>query len=583
MAEYRAERRLAAILAADVAGYSRLMGLDEEGTLARLKAHRRELIDPKLAEHRGRIVKTTGDGMLVEFASVVDAVRCALDVQRGMIHRNTDVAQAERIEFRIGINVGDIIAEDQDVFGDEVNIAARLEGLADPGGICVSARVREDVYGKLDAAFEDIGEQQLKNIAKPVRAYRLRPGSTPVVPERLPPSLSDKPSIAVLPFQNMSGDPEQEYFADGIVEDITTALSRFKTLFVIARNSSFAYKHKAIDARRIGVELGVRYVLEGSVRKGGDRLRITAQLIDTATGIHLWADRYDQPLKDVFAIQDEITTSIVGRIGSSELLAAEHARVSRKPPQSLDAWDCVIRALFSLSKQSESESAEALALLDRALDQDPNYAQALGMKASIIVFRAFQGWEDMGLALAKVEPLIARAIAADSEEPWPYLAQGMAAFAIRDNALAMAALTRAVALNPNFVTAHCLLGMAHAFGGRSTEALACIDYGTRLSPRETGPTDYHLYYAFAYFQDAQYERGLQFAQQAHRMRPSHVYPLLIAAACAGHLGKREAATMLIRISKRSCRSPLGPGSKQHLLMSMPRTDFALSKVSASVA
>jgi adenylate cyclase len=225
------------------------MGLDEEGTLARLKAHRRDLIDPKLAEHRGRIVKTTGDGMLVEFASVVDAVRCALDVQRGMIPRNTDVALAERIEFRICINVGGIIAEDHDVFGDEVNIAARLEGIADPGGICVSARVKEDVYGKLDAAFEDIGEQQLKNIAKPIRAYRLRPGSIPVAPERLTPTLSDKPSIAVLPFQNMSGDPEQEYFADGIVEDITTALSRFKTLFVIARNSSFAYKHKAIDAR----------------------------------------------------------------------------------------------------------------------------------------------------------------------------------------------------------------------------------------------------------------------------------------------------------------------------------------------
>lgn len=278
------------------------MGLDEEGTLARLKAHRRDLIDPMIAEHRGRIVKTTGDGILVEFASVVDAARCALDVQSAMVRRNADVASEERIEFRIGINVGDIIEEDQDVFGDQVNIAARLEGLADPGGICVSARVKDDVYGKLDAAFEDIGEQQLKNIAKPIHAYRLLPRGTAVTPERPLPPLPDKPSIAVLPFQNMSGDLEQEYFADGIVEEITTALSRFKTLFVIARNSSFAYKDKATDARRIGRDLGVRYVLEGSVRKAGNRLRITAQLIDTTTGIHLWADRYDQPLKDIFAI-----------------------------------------------------------------------------------------------------------------------------------------------------------------------------------------------------------------------------------------------------------------------------------------
>jgi TolB-like protein len=309
----RVERRLAALVAADVAGYSRLMGADEEGTLAQLKAHRRELVDPKTAEHRGRIVKTTGDGMLVEFASTVDAVRCAVEVQRGMGGRNAQVPEDKRIEFRVGINVGDVITEAGDIFGDGVNVAARLEGLAEPGGICVSSRVQEDARGKLDVAFEDAGEQRLKNIEHPVRVYRVRPGgaaatSRPALP------LPSKPSIAVLPFQNMSGDPEQEYFADGMVEEITTALSRFRTLFVIARNSSFTYKGKAVDVKQVGRELGVRYVLEGSVRKAANRVRITAQLVDASTGAHLWADRIEGTIEDIFELQDQVTTSVVGQI-----------------------------------------------------------------------------------------------------------------------------------------------------------------------------------------------------------------------------------------------------------------------------
>src|SRR5215469_14264740 len=302
------ERRLTAILAADVAGYSRLMGADEEGTLAQLKTHRRDLLDPKINEHRGRIVKTTGDGMLVEFASAVDAVRCAVAVQRGMAALNSEVAEDRRIEFRVGVNVGDIIIDGGDIFGDGVNVAARLESLAEPGGICVSGRVQEDTRGKVDIAFEDLGEQQLKNIAWPVRVYRVRVDGLAKSPPMLP--LPSKPSIAVLPFQNMSGDTEQEYFADGMAEDIITMLSRSQSLFVIARNSSFAYKGRSVDVKQIARELGVRYVLEGSVRRGGNRVRITAQLVDAVTGNHLWAERYDRDLTDIFAIQDEITESV---------------------------------------------------------------------------------------------------------------------------------------------------------------------------------------------------------------------------------------------------------------------------------
>ena len=340
-------RRLAAILAADVAGYSRLMGADEEGTLERLKALRRELLDPKIAEHRGRLVKTTGDGLLVEFASIVDAVRCAVAVQQAMPERNTGIGADNRIELRIGINLGDVIVEGDDLYGDGVNIAARLEALADAGGVFVSNTVHDHVRDRVPFVFEDLGEQQVKNIARRVRVYRVcdagavRSQSAPE-PPALP--LPDKPSIAVLPFVNMSGDPEQEYFVDGMVEEIITALSRIRWLFVIARNSSFTYKGQAIDAKRVGRELGVRYVLEGSVRKAGNRVRITGQLIDATTGTHLWADRFDGPLGDVFDLQDKVATSVAGVIEPA-LRQAEIARAQRKRPESLDAYDLYLRAL----------------------------------------------------------------------------------------------------------------------------------------------------------------------------------------------------------------------------------------------
>jgi adenylate cyclase len=352
MAETRVQRRLAAILAADVAGYSRLMGVDEEGTLGALKELRRELADPKIKEHRGRIVKTTGDGLLVEFASVVDAVRCAVEVQRGMAERNAEVEEARRIQFRMGVNLGDIIKDGRDIYGDGVNVAARLEALAEPGGICVNRVVRDQVRDKLDFAFEDAGEQRVKNIARPLRVYRLRPGQAPgeaieATQPRL--ALPDKPSVAVLPFTNMSGDPEQEFVSDGIAEDVITALSHYPSLFVIARNSTFTYKGRAVDVKQVGRELGVRYVLEGSVRKAGNRIRVTAQLIEGETGNHVWAERYDRDLADIFAVQDEITHALTTAL-TPAIAEAELRRAIRKPPENLDACAAYQRGLWHLTR-----------------------------------------------------------------------------------------------------------------------------------------------------------------------------------------------------------------------------------------
>src|SRR6266852_4081148 len=370
----RVDRRLAAIMAGDIAGYSRLMGIDEEGTLRQLKAHRKELIDPKITEHRGRIVKTTGDGMLVEFVSVVDAVRCAVDIQRGMAERNSEVQADKRIEFRIGINVGDIISDSNDIYGDGVNVAARLEALAEPGGITVSRNVHDQVRDKLTFGFEDMGEQVVKNIARPVGVHRVS------LAESAPPttfksilatdqtklSSANRPSLAVLPFVNMSGDPEQDYFAEGISEDIITGLSKLRWFFVIARNSTFAYKGKAVDVKRAARELGVRYVLEGSVRKGGNRVRITAQLIDAATGNHIWADRFDGDLTDVFALQDEITKQVVAAI-EPKLLEAEAIRSQNRSSEDLGAWDLVMKANSLLWRQTKTDSEAAIGMLNSAV------------------------------------------------------------------------------------------------------------------------------------------------------------------------------------------------------------------------
>ena len=447
MAEARVERRLAAILASDVSGYSRLMGVDEEGTLAALKAHRKSGIDPKIAEHRGRIVKTTGDGLLAEFASAVDAVRCAVDVQRVMAERNTDIPEDRRLEFRIGINVGDIIIDEGDIFGDGVNIAARVEALAAPGGLCLSDNAYQQIKGKLVLDVADIGEHQLKNIAKAIRVYRVHLGdaATKHAPAF---ALPDKPSIAVLPFQNMSGDPEQEYFADGIVEEIITGLSRLKWFFVIARNSSFTYKGRAVDVREVGRELGVRYVLEGSVRKGGNRLRITVQLVDAATGNHLWADKYDGVLNDVFDLQDQITAGVVGAI-EPNVRQAEIERATRKRPENLGAYDLYLRALPRAGAHSPADSVKALELIEAALKIDPGYGAAHALAAYCHYVQFTRGGRDPAQQAAAVHH--AREAIATGTDDASALATAAFVLALLGGNFdaALSAFDRALAINPN--------------------------------------------------------------------------------------------------------------------------------------
>src|SRR5689334_19459927 len=421
MAEERVERRLTAILAADVAGYSRLMGADEEGMLAALKTLRREVADPKIKEHRGRIVNTTGDGLLSEFASVVDAVRCAVEVQREMAARNADVPVERRIDFRIGVNLGDIIIDDNDIFGDGVNVAARLEALAEPGGVCVSRVVRDQVRDKLAIPFEDMGEQQVKNIARPVRAYRAllaeRADGPSILSETAPRALPDRPSIAVLPFNNVSGDPEQEYFVDGITEDIITALSKWRWFLVIARNSSFAYKGKPIDLKEVGRDLGVRYVLEGSMRRAGQRVRISSQLIDIPTGTHLWAERYDRDLTDIFAVQDDITSRVVAAIEPA-LSRAESQRVIAKRPEHMGAWDYCQRGFWYVHKGTRSDGVTAYGLFERALALDPNLADAhLGLARALIVQWNYGSVEDFAPFVRQARESALRAAALDKESP----------------------------------------------------------------------------------------------------------------------------------------------------------------------
>ncbi len=545
MAEPRIPRRLAAVLAADVVGYSRLIGTDEEGTLAALKAHRLELVDSKVQQHRGRIVKTTGDGVLIEFASVVDAVCCAIEVQRGMVERNVETPLDKRIQFRIGINVGDIVIDGEDILGDGVNIAARLEGLAEPGGVLITREVRDQVRDRLELAFDDLGERQLRNITRPVHVYRVRaPHDSDAAPARAPAlSLPNKPSIAVLPFVNMSGDSEQEYFADGMAEDIITGLSRLKWLFVIARNSSFVYKGQKTDVRQVGRELGVRYVLEGSVRKAGNRIRITGQLVEAETGNHLWAERYDRALNDIFAVQDEIAENVIGCI-QPELYAAEHARLKLKPPKNADAWEYFVRGMILYSQRLDAGTKEALVIFQRAIELDPSYAKAHALRAVCLSWRAIQGWEDRNSAFAEAAEGATHAISYDPQEPWAYIALGFIALAERNNAEAGSAFSRAIDLNPNFAYAHGLLGVNHAFGGRPDQAISCIDRGVRLSPRDILGDAYQLFYAFAHFQAGRYTEAASAAQLAIQQRLVHPGPYIVAAASYGLEGETEKAKAL---------------------------------------
>ncbi len=529
----RVERRLAAILAADVAGYSRLMGADEEGTLSRLTAHRRELFDPSIARHRGRIVKTTGDGLLAEFASVVDAVRCAAEVQAGMAERNVASAADPRLEFRIGINVGDIVEQDDEIFGDGVNIAARLEGIATPGGICVSQRVQEDAAGKTGVTFEDMGEQMLKNIARPVRAYRIRAGTiaSPLAPKENP-ALPDKPSLAVLPFQNMSGDAEQDYLADGVVEDIITGLSRFKSFAVIARNSSFVYKGRAVDVRQVAKELGVRYVLEGSVRRAGQRLRITAQLVDGASGAHLWADRFDGAVEDIFDVQDRITESVVVVI-EPQIRLAEIERSRRKRPENLDAYDLYLRALSKLYTMLPEDNAEAYAQMMQAIALEPNYAPFLTNAIWALQFRMEMGWpaltdDDRTTCLN----LVRRALA-NAQGDAAVLAQcGIALVSIgRDYEYGLQIIVNAVEANPNNQYILICAAVAKLRCGDLEESLAHSRRAILMSPGD--PLAQWPMTAIAHAQMAlgRYDEALKSAGRSLAVNPNFdpTYWMLIAA------------------------------------------------------
>ncbi len=556
MASERVERRLTAILAADVAGYSRLTGLDEEGTHARLQDHLRSLVDPKIAEHRGRVVKNTGDGLLAEFSSVVDAMRCALDVQRGMAERNADVPPENRVEFRIGINVGDVIIDSGDIFGDGVNVAVRLEGLAEPGGICLSDDAHRQVRGKLELPTEDLGEQRLKNITQPVRVYRVRP-SEPAAATRPSLPLPDKPSIAVLPFQNMSGDPEQEYFADGIVEDVTMALSRFRWLFVIARNSSFTYKGRAVDVKQVGRELGVRYVLEGSVRKAGNRIRIAGQLIDASTGAHLWADRFDGGLEDIFDLQDQVTATVVSVI-APKLERAEIERAQRKPTDSLDAYDYYLRGEASSRPWTREANSEALRLYYKAIELDPDFASAYGRAAFCYVQRKARGWLiDRNQEIAEGARLAKRAVRLARDDAVALCWGGYAlAYLVHDLEGGAGFINRALAFNPNDHTAWALSGWVRAWLGEPEPAIQQLTHAMRLSPLDPLTFVMQGAIAFAHFLAGRYDEGSSWAERALRERPDFLLALVPAAAnnaLAGHLKTAQRATEALRKLNASLR------------------------------
>ncbi len=553
-------RKLAAILVSDVVGYSRLAGSDEDRILARMRALRSDLIDPVIAVHNGRVVKRTGDGAIVEFRSVVDAVRCAIEVQNGMVERNTGLPPERRIEFRVGIHLGDVVEEsDGDLMGDGVNIAARLEGIAKPGGICLSEDAYRQVKARLDLAVSDLGPTQLKNIAEPVRVYSLEVGvaskAMPATPSeataREKPSaqlaLPEKPSIAVLPFTNMSGDPEQEYFADGIAEDIITSLSRLRGFFVIARNSAFTYKGRAVEVKTIARELGVRYVLEGSIRKATNRVRVTAQLIDGQSGNHVWAERYDRELKDIFALQDEITETIAGAI-EPQLHVAEIIRAQHKAPSSLGAWELVMQAMDRISRFTEADSRAGMALLDRAIAADSGYSRAHAHKAWLTVWRAFQGWDAMAPAIAKASDSVAKALQFDADEPWAYVARTILCVATRSLGDAIAAARKAIELNPNFAYGYSMLGAALALAGDGDAGLTAISRAVRLSPRDLLRDEFDLFYAFAYFQKGDYTKVADFAAEAATLRPGHAYPHIVLAASSALAGDQQrAAAALARV------------------------------------
>jgi len=552
--EDRVQRRLAAILAADIAGFSRLMGADEVGTLAALKALRREIVDPAIAEHHGRIVKTTGDGMLVEFASAVDAVTCAMIIQEKMAERKAEEGRP-RIQFRVGINIGDIIIDGDDIFGDGVNVAARIENECEPGRVCLSDDAYRQVRGKTAFAFDDLGEKSLKNIDRPVRIYAVRSTISSAATTAMsqaetgkPLPLPDRPSIAVLPFANMSGDPEQEYFADGVVEDIITALSRFKALFVIARNSSFTYKGRAVDVKQVGRELGVRYVLEGSVRKSANRVRITGQLVETVTGAHLWADRFDGGLGDIFDLQDQVTESVVGAIAPA-VEKAEIERAKRKPPDSLDAYTLYLRGLARLYQFADRQAnSEALRLFNSAIELDPDFAAAYSRAASCYVDAKSSGWISVTADdIAEVSRLAQRAFELGKDDAIAIALSGEAlAYVAHDLELGVALIDRALALNSNF--AEHSGGWVKIWLGEPEAAIERFARAMRLSPLDPRMSEMLAGTAHAHFFLGRHEEAASLATMALQHDPDYQPGLRISAASAAMAGRpQEAHKAVVRL------------------------------------
>jgi TolB-like protein len=542
------ERKLAAILAADVVGYSRLIEQDEAGTLAALWDRRRSILNPLVALHKGRIVKVMGDGVLVEFASAVNAVQCAVELQQKMAEANIGLDPERAIVLRVGVNLGDVAVENGDLYGEGVNIAARLEAIASPGSTCISGTVYDQVKGKLNLEFEDFGRQQLKNITEPVRVLVVRQDrSSPAEKPAL--ALPEKPSIAVLPFQNMSGDVDQEYFADGIVEEIITALSRFRHLFVIARNSSFIYKGRAVDVKAIGRELGVRYVLEGSVRKAGTRVRIAGQLVDATTGAHLWAERFEGALEYIFDLQDQVTVSVVGAI-APKLEQAEIERSKRKPTDSLDAYDYYLRGIACVHRWSREGSTEALRLFNKAIELDSDFAAAYGMAARCYSQRKVSGWmTDRQKEAAEAERLARQAAELGRDDPIALYAAGMAlAYVVGDLDEGAALIDRALSLNPNLAWAWLFSGWVRVWLGQPEVAIEHETKAMRLSPHDSAFFNMQAATALAHFFAGRYVEALSWVERAIRAQPNHIIALCTAAATSALLGRDgEAKTALARL------------------------------------
>ena len=536
-------------MAADVAGYSRLMGRDEERTLAQLKNFRKTLVDPEITTHRGRIVKTTGDGMLVEFASAVDAVRCAVELQREMARRNTDVSPELRIEFRIGIHVGDIIIDDDDIFGDGVNIAARLEGIAEPGGVCISDDAHRQIRGKIDIAFDNIGEQTLKNIAEPMRAWRIRlageaapairSSSSPIQAQDL--ALPDKPSIVVLPFDNMSAEAGQDYLADGIVEAITAALSCIRSFFVIARSSAFTYKGRAINARDIGKELGVAYLLEGSVQKAGNRLRIIVQLIETEGGAHVWSSRFDGAIEEFFDLEDRITEQVAGALQPS-IRIAEIERSRRKRPQDLGSYDFTMRAMPHVWALEKEESAKALELLEKALAIDPEYPLALSLAGWCHAQRSVYNWaDDIAGSQAMARSLAERAAEMSGDDPIILAVLGAVHTFVHNHGTARLLLERAVTLDPNAAWAWSRLGWLDNYSDQPQKAIASFERALRLSPID--PMNFNNYVGIGSAHEVaqEYDKAAAFYRRALEQRPNARWIYRNLAAVLSGAGRVEEA------------------------------------------